>query len=185
MLKDLIKVANKLDSLGLSKEADLLDSLINKIASDNLEIEPEEMGSSLPKELDYVDESIFDLKTKIKNYYGDRLPSIDFLEISPETMTYYVEELPEDKEELYRIISDHVRTNDWLGKKVLDRDDFLAEMNSLKMFLHMKPIASQDMLLPIKTSSYKAILRWLSRYEEGLAGYYSLYKKRISQGWNY
>jgi hypothetical protein len=33
MLKDLIKVANKLDSLKLTKEADLLDSIIKKIAA--------------------------------------------------------------------------------------------------------------------------------------------------------
>lgn len=32
MIKDLIKVANKLDSLGLTKEADFLDSIINKNA---------------------------------------------------------------------------------------------------------------------------------------------------------
>ena len=32
MLKNLIKVANRLDNLGLSKEADLLDSIIKKIA---------------------------------------------------------------------------------------------------------------------------------------------------------
>jgi hypothetical protein len=33
MLKDLLKVANKLDALGLSKEADTVDTLIQKIAS--------------------------------------------------------------------------------------------------------------------------------------------------------
>lgn len=32
MLKDLIKIANKLDSLGLTKEADFLDNIIKKIA---------------------------------------------------------------------------------------------------------------------------------------------------------
>lgn len=32
MLKELLKVANKLDALGLSKEADTVDSLIQKIA---------------------------------------------------------------------------------------------------------------------------------------------------------
>lgn len=32
MLKDLLKVANKLDALGLTKEADVVDSLINKMA---------------------------------------------------------------------------------------------------------------------------------------------------------
>ena len=33
MLKDLIKMASKLDALGLSREADLIDSLIKKFAS--------------------------------------------------------------------------------------------------------------------------------------------------------
>lgn len=36
MLKDLVKVANRLDSLGLTKEADFLDNLIYKIAEDGL-----------------------------------------------------------------------------------------------------------------------------------------------------
>jgi len=34
MLKDLVKLANKLDSLGLTKEADLIDSVIQKKASE-------------------------------------------------------------------------------------------------------------------------------------------------------
>jgi hypothetical protein len=33
MLKELVKVANKLDSLGLTKEADVVDGLINKMAA--------------------------------------------------------------------------------------------------------------------------------------------------------
>ncbi len=34
MLKELVKIANRLDSLGLSKEADILDSYIQKLAED-------------------------------------------------------------------------------------------------------------------------------------------------------
>jgi len=34
MLKDLLKVASKLDALGLTKEADVVDALIQKIAGD-------------------------------------------------------------------------------------------------------------------------------------------------------
>ena len=37
MLKQIVKIANKLDSLGLIKEADFLDQLIEKIASDDYE----------------------------------------------------------------------------------------------------------------------------------------------------
>jgi hypothetical protein len=33
MLKDLIKIAGELDLLGLSKEADIVDALIRKVAS--------------------------------------------------------------------------------------------------------------------------------------------------------
>lgn len=33
MLKELVKVANKLDALGLTKEADIIDALLNKKAS--------------------------------------------------------------------------------------------------------------------------------------------------------
>jgi hypothetical protein len=36
MLKELIKVANRLDSIGLSKEADLLDAIIVKMAANSL-----------------------------------------------------------------------------------------------------------------------------------------------------
>lgn len=32
MLKDLVKIANKLDSLGLTKEADIIDAYLNKVA---------------------------------------------------------------------------------------------------------------------------------------------------------
>ena len=37
MLKDLVKIANKLDSLGFQREADLLDLLIKKEATEDLE----------------------------------------------------------------------------------------------------------------------------------------------------
>jgi len=39
MLKDLIKVANKLDQLGLQKEADYIDFVIKKISSDDFTYE--------------------------------------------------------------------------------------------------------------------------------------------------
>lgn len=45
MLKDLVKLANRLDSIGLQKEADFLDSIIKKAlhndAKDNLPSDPE------------------------------------------------------------------------------------------------------------------------------------------------
>jgi len=45
MLNKIVKVANKLDSLGLIKEADFLDQLIIKIASDDYEIDYENLWS--------------------------------------------------------------------------------------------------------------------------------------------
>ena len=37
MLKNLVKIANRLDELGLTKDADLLDSIIRKLAAPPLE----------------------------------------------------------------------------------------------------------------------------------------------------
>lgn len=53
MIKDLIKVANRLDSLGLAKEADYLDAIIKKLAS-----EPDpEVSKALKRESDLFFES--------------------------------------------------------------------------------------------------------------------------------
>jgi hypothetical protein len=42
MLKNLVKIANRLDSLGLSKEADVIDNLIQKFATDDSDTEEED-----------------------------------------------------------------------------------------------------------------------------------------------
>ena len=51
MLKSLIKIANKLDDKGFVKEADIIDGIINKIASkkeqDNAQISDSEKDLSL------------------------------------------------------------------------------------------------------------------------------------------
>lgn len=53
MIKDLIKVANRLDSLGLAKEADYLDAIIKKLAA-----EPDpEVSKALKRESDLFFES--------------------------------------------------------------------------------------------------------------------------------
>lgn len=39
MLKQLAKIANKLDAIGMTKEADVIDRLIKKTASENLEVD--------------------------------------------------------------------------------------------------------------------------------------------------
>ena len=49
MIKGLIKIANKLDSIGLVKEADILDSIITKIANDlDFENSTEGIGKTEP-----------------------------------------------------------------------------------------------------------------------------------------
>ena len=143
MLKDLTKVASKLDKLGLTAEADFIDSLILKLASE------EGMISA-------AEESILSLKKKIKDYYGDRLPSIDLLQASPETMAYHVQELPGDKEELYKIISSHIHQNDFIKNEILPRENFLKEIRSLWRYFDTA------------TSTHRAILIWLRSYERVL-----------------
>lgn len=49
MIKDLIKVANNLDSKGLTKEADVLDKIIYKLAITDLELEGKRDWASRPK----------------------------------------------------------------------------------------------------------------------------------------
>lgn len=54
MLKDLIKVSNRLDTLGLTKEADFLDSIIRKLSSRR----EMPMGAGI-EEIPYSDEPVF------------------------------------------------------------------------------------------------------------------------------
>lgn len=58
MLKELVKVANRLDSLGLTKEADALDRWINKMAAGFSEQRNKEIGDFLAKTLPSLFESV-------------------------------------------------------------------------------------------------------------------------------
>lgn len=61
MFKDLIKVANRLDKAGLSKEADLLDKLMSIIkvkldAADGLDVTTEEVEEEMEEESEEISE---------------------------------------------------------------------------------------------------------------------------------
>lgn len=79
MLKELVKVANRLDSLGLMKEADILDRWINKVAAGfsaqrNKEIS-DFLSTTLPPLFTSVAGSVEDRASKILSYpLNDRNP---------------------------------------------------------------------------------------------------------------
>ena len=78
------------------------------------------------------------------------------MQASPETMAYHVQELPGDKEELYKIISSHIHQNDFIKNDILPREYFLKEIRSLWRYFD------------IATSTHRAILIWLRSYERVL-----------------
>ena len=56
MLRGIVKIANKLDSLGLTKEADMLDQFIRKLASDTDDddhYDGDDYSNSINMEMDY------------------------------------------------------------------------------------------------------------------------------------
>jgi len=70
MLKDLVKVANRLDSLGFSKEADFLDSIIRKIAAMNTGTPPYMNAGTGDFELEMGEEDACrKLHSAINNWY--------------------------------------------------------------------------------------------------------------------
>jgi hypothetical protein len=60
MLKDLVKMASKLDALGLSKEADVIDNLVRKIASREDELQSYMRADVNPENLSPEDSLNFD-----------------------------------------------------------------------------------------------------------------------------
>ena len=54
VIKELIKISNKLDAIGLTKEADELDSIIQKMAGESLDSDQpaEAMNEEVPNPLD-------------------------------------------------------------------------------------------------------------------------------------
>ena len=67
MLKDLIKLANELDSNGLVKQADLLDKIINKKALwDHYHGQPEDMTSN------YSSREMFIIRDLIRDQKFDK-----------------------------------------------------------------------------------------------------------------
>ncbi len=81
MLKDLVKVANRLDSLGFSKEADFLDSIIRKIAAMNTGTPPYMNAGTGDFELEMGEDGNWDYpvnKTIIPANYEFPEPQIKF-----------------------------------------------------------------------------------------------------------
>ena len=90
MLKDLVKMASKLDALGLSKEADVIDNLVRKIASREDELQS------------YMSDSEYGMNMGSADMEGD-LSDVDPEDLSPEDSLNYREgdedtsgETPED-----------------------------------------------------------------------------------------
>ncbi len=90
MLKDLVKMASKLDALGLSKEADVIDNLVRKIASREDELQS------------YMSDSEYGMNMGSADMEGD-LSDVDPENLSPEDLLNYREgdedtsgETPED-----------------------------------------------------------------------------------------
>jgi hypothetical protein len=52
MIKNLIKIAEQLDKNGFSKEADIVDIIIKRVASENLESEDVTESNLTPEEFD-------------------------------------------------------------------------------------------------------------------------------------
>lgn len=123
MIKDLIKVANKLDSLGLQKEADYLDSVIRKLATDYLEKHP----------LDWTDEDYEDFERDEETF-----------EIRPATNWNKVP-YPQSAEELNQKGLTQESLGDWSKE-----DQDIREMESEEEFesynpkLHKEPSYEMD-----------------------------------------
>ena len=79
MLKDLVKMASKLDALGLSKEADVIDSLVRKIASREDELQS------------YMSDSEYGMNMGSADMEGD-LSDVDPENLSPEDSLNFDEE---------------------------------------------------------------------------------------------
>lgn len=112
MIKDLTKVANKLDSIGLTKEADMLDRIIKKIAQDSSwEMEmfnkaKEVSGAEAEAWKDKVEESW--VRRKILRYEENKFGYDDFdLESEGKIWTIYY-----DIEDLDNVIKEDTTNSD-------------------------------------------------------------------------
>lgn len=76
MLKELIKVANKLDSLRLTKEADRLDAIIRKVGSE--EVKPIDKESD--EELAYTKSAVMDHSDVMKNISQKVLDALNYIQ---------------------------------------------------------------------------------------------------------
>lgn len=101
MLKDLIKMANKFDSLGLTKEANTIDTLIKKIANQNLTIDSFELNyhigncDNLYFEYEYSFSGTFNqIKFNVNGRSVSSQPSLEISEIK--SSNFLVEDIVTD-----------------------------------------------------------------------------------------
>jgi hypothetical protein len=99
MIKDLVKIANKLDSLGLKKEADFLDSLIKKMAGNSSHrINVEELSTEAP--IGFTESRYEDLSPE--QLYIVRLKAAERLSnLSDKEFTSFLEKFPEAMDDIF------------------------------------------------------------------------------------
>jgi hypothetical protein len=114
MLKDLIKLANHLDSKGLTKEADFLDRIIKKSSDD-------EIYSKLLRHcMSDDDESIDEFEECLENFVKKCNPDIDRFGIS-----HIMRNMFEHKERL----KEHVTSSDKSDIEAVK--EFMADIESM------------------------------------------------------
>jgi len=106
MIQNLMKIAAELDKAGMTKEADIVDVIIRKVAQHQLEMEEGEFGGELD-EPDFDDSSI-----PVEEVSDDEFNEL-FGESTPEEMA---DRAPEDDEDPSEEEIDNMFA-DWLSKQ--------------------------------------------------------------------
>ena len=122
MLKDLVKVANRLDSLGLTKEADAIDGLVKKMAAmnegDDLDLEDQDIEYDSGSRWEEPPLDIKDVAAAFEDYYIEHhgLDSLTVTEIywNPEptylNIPHYVVKAEGSYRKIIRYPWDHIPT---------------------------------------------------------------------------
>jgi len=95
MLKELIKVANKLDMIGLTKEATALDDLIKKIAEEEQESSEKYPLEIFPEPSIKKEDVAAAFTRKVKRFFGEFMKDVKILDVKWSTKeetapTYHV-----------------------------------------------------------------------------------------------
>jgi hypothetical protein len=140
MIKDLIKMATRLDSMGLKREADTVDSLIKKISSRSVEkrdqYEECECSRCGAKVVQPLGESCICNGCKPEYLRGLILDHKEFLEDAPEKLERYIKRLKRavesgnkyEEETMQRMIEEHPSKIMIAEEKLRRAKDQLAEL---------------------------------------------------------